>query len=106
MARTRRDRERLRDERELREATRVLAHLRGLSPEDAAKALEDHAVLVGTTALEVAREVLAHRPVIRDRVLTRVTDLELWAATGRGSPGPPASRDHIPAQRTDPPRTD
>jgi hypothetical protein len=97
VARTRRDRERLRDERELREAARVLAHLRSLTPEDAAQALEDHAVLVGISVIEVAREVLAHRPVIRPRVLTRVTDLELWAATGRGSPGAPP---------TDPPRTD
>jgi hypothetical protein len=106
VARTKRDRERLRDERELREAARVLAHLRGLTPDDAAQALEDHAVLVGTSAIEVARDVLAHRPVIRPRVLTHVTDLELWAATGRGSPGPPASADDIPTQRTDPPRTD
>jgi hypothetical protein len=106
VARTRRDRERPRDERELREAARVLAHLRGLSLEDAAQALEDHAVLVGTSVIEMAREVLPHRPGIRPRVLTRVTDLEQWAATGRGSPGPPASADDIPTQRTDPPRTD
>ena len=46
MAGTGRDRERLRDERELREAARVLAHLRGLTLEDAAQALKDHAVLV------------------------------------------------------------
>ena len=106
MARTGRDRERLRDERELREAARVLAHLRGLTLEDATQALKDHAVLVGTSVIEVAREVLAHRPVIRPRVLTPVTDLELWAATGRGNPGPSASADHAPTRRTDTPGTD
>lgn len=71
MARTGRDRERLRDERELREAARVLAHLRRLTREDAAQALKDHAALVETSVIEVAREVLAHRPVIRPRVLLR-----------------------------------
>jgi hypothetical protein len=106
VARTKRDRERLRDERELREAARVLAHLRGLTPDDAAQALEDHAVLVGTSVIEVARDVLAHRPVIRPRVLTPVTDLDLWAATGRPSPAPSAQESVIPTQRTDTPRTD
>jgi outer membrane protein TolC len=79
----------LRVERDLREAERVLAHLRGLSLDEAAQALKDHAVLVGTSVIEVARELLAHRPVIRPRVLRRVTDLESWAATGRGSPRRP-----------------
>lgn len=106
MARTGRDRERLRDERELREAARVLAHLRGLTLDDATQALEDHAALMGTSTTELARDVLAHRPVLRPRILTRVTDLELWAATGRGSPGPSASADHIPPQRVDLPDAD
>jgi hypothetical protein len=29
----------------------------------------DHAVLMGTSVIEVVRELLAHRPVIRPRVL-------------------------------------
>ena len=106
MTRTKRDRERLRDERELREAERVLAHLRDLTLDDAAQALKDHAVLVGTSVIEVARDVLAHRPVIRPRILSRVTDLELWAATGRGSPGPSSSTGQTPAHEKDTPRTD
>ena len=106
MTRTKRDRERVRDERELREAERVLAHLRGLSLDDAAQALRDHAILVGTSVIEVARDVLAHRPVIRPRILSRVTDLELWAATGRATPGPSAPTSQIPAHEKDTPRTD
>jgi hypothetical protein len=74
MTRAERDRERLRAERDLREAERILAHLRGVTLDEAAQALKDHAVLVGTSMIEVARELLAHRPVIRPRVL-RVPDL-------------------------------
>jgi hypothetical protein len=37
--------------------------------DEAAQALKDHAVLVGTSVIEVVRELLAHRPVIRPRVL-------------------------------------
>jgi hypothetical protein len=86
MTRTERDRDRLRVERDLREAERVLAHLRGVTLGEAAQALKDHALLMGTSVIEVARELLAHRPIIRPRVLRRVTDLNSWAATGRGSP--------------------
>jgi hypothetical protein len=73
--------------------------------DEAAQALKDHAVLVGTSVIEVARELLAHRPVIRPRVLTPVTDLQSWAATGRGSPAPPAREARIPTQKTNSPRT-
>jgi hypothetical protein len=100
MTRTERDRDRLRVEREQREAERVLAHLRGITLDEAAQALKDHAVLAGTSVIQVARELLAHRPVIRPRVLAPVTDLESWAATGRGSPAPSAQESPIPTQRT------
>jgi hypothetical protein len=106
VTRTERDRDRLRVERELREAERVLAYLRGLTLDEAAQALKLHAVLAGTSVIEVARDVLAHRPVIRPRVLTPVTDLDLWVATGRPSPAPSAQESVIPTQRTDTPRTD
>jgi len=69
MTRTERDRDRLRVERDLREAERVLAHLRGMTLDEAAQALKDHAVLVGSSVIEVVRELLAHRPIIRPRVL-------------------------------------
>jgi hypothetical protein len=95
MTRTERDRDRLQVEGQLRQAERVLSRLRGIGLDEAAQALKDHAVLAGTSVIEVARELIAHRPVIRPRVLTPVTDLESWAATGRGDP----------AQRTDVPRT-
>jgi hypothetical protein len=100
MARTERSRDRLRVERELREAERVLAHLRGLTLDEAARALSDHAELTGTSAIEVARDVLAHRPVIRPRVLRDITDLESWAETGRADVGAPVTPEiRIPAQR-------
>jgi hypothetical protein len=103
MPRTERDRDRLRVERDLREAERVLAHLRGISLNQAAQALKDHAVLAGTSVIEVARELIAHRPVIRPRVLRPLTDLDRWAATGRGDPGPPGLPTLIPEQRTSTP---
>lgn len=89
MTRTERDRDRLQVERDLREAERVLAHLRGTSLNEAAQALKEHAVLAGTSVIEVARNLIAHRPVVRPRVLRPVTDLDWWAATGQGDPGPP-----------------
>jgi hypothetical protein len=104
MTRTGRSRDRLRVERELREAERVLAHLRGITLDEAARALGDHARLTGTSAVEVARDVLAHRPVIRPRVLRHITDLESWAETGRA--GTDASALAIPTQRTTSPGDD
>jgi hypothetical protein len=83
-----------------------MAHQRGITLDEAAQALKLHAVLAGTSVIEVARELLAHRPVIRPRVLTPVTDLELWAATGRPSPARSAQESVIPTQRTETPRTD
>ncbi|WP_433784706.1 hypothetical protein ACQPX6_00535 [Actinomycetospora sp. CA-101289] len=106
MTRTGRDRDRLRVERDLREAERVLAHLRGISLDEAAQALKVHAVLAGTSVIEVARDVIAHRPVIRPRVLRSVTDLDGWAATGRGDPAPADLTGLIPEQRTSTPRDD
>jgi hypothetical protein len=103
MTRTEPDRDRLRVERELREAERVLANLRGLTLDEAAQALKDHAVLAATSVIEVARELLAHRPVIRPRVLTPVTDLESWAVTGRGDHAPSGREGLIPTQRTNRP---
>jgi hypothetical protein len=50
----------LRVERELREAERVVAHLRGVTLDEAAQALKDHATLSGTSVIHVAREVIAH----------------------------------------------
>jgi hypothetical protein len=91
MPRTERRRDRLRVERELREAERVLAHLRGLSLDEAARALKDHADTTGMPVIDVARDLLAHRPIIRPRVLRHVTDLDAWAA-GRDT--------SIPTQRT------
>ena len=86
MTRTEQSRERLRVERELREAERVLAHLRNVTLDEAAQALKDHAELMGIPVVEVARELLAHRPVIRPRVLRRVTDMERCAETDRAGP--------------------
>jgi hypothetical protein len=90
MTRTERSRERLRVERELREAERVLAHLRNVTLDEAAQALKDHAELMGTpvvdVARELARELLAHQPVIRPRVLRHVTDPQRWAETDRAHP--------------------
>jgi hypothetical protein len=88
----------------LREAERVLAHLRGLSLNEAAQALKDHAVLAGTSVVEVARDLIAHRPVIRPRVLRPATDLDGWAATGRADPGPSGLPTLIPGQRTNTPQ--
>jgi hypothetical protein len=87
----------------LREAERVLAHLRGISLNEAAQALKVHAVLAGTSVIEVARDLIAHRPVIRPRVLRSVTDLDRWAATGRGDPRPSGLPRPIPEQRTNTP---
>jgi hypothetical protein len=94
----------LRVERERRRAERVLAHLRGITLDEAARALGDHARLTGTSVVEVARDVLAHRPVVRPRVLRQITDLESWAATGRADTE--ASGFRIPAQPTTSPRDD
>jgi hypothetical protein len=90
-----------RRERELREAQKVVAHLRGVTLDAAAQALEDHAVLTGTSVTDVVREVLAHRPVIRPRRLTYITDLDAWAATGRARPDPSAACDDTPAPNED-----
>src|SRR3954470_12997370 len=68
MTRTETDRDRLRVERELRGAERVLADLRGVTLDEAAQGLKGHAVLTGTSVIEVACELLAHRPVVRPRV--------------------------------------
>jgi hypothetical protein len=84
----------------LREAERVLAHPRGISLNEAAQALKDHAVLAGTSVIEVARALIAHRPVIRPCVLRPVTDLDGWAATGRGHSEPPGLPKLIAEQRT------
>ena len=105
MTRTEPDRDRLRVERELREAERVLAHLRGITLDEAAQGLKYHAVLAGTSVIAAARELLAHRPVIRPRVLSPVTDLESWAVTGRGDHAPSTREGLIPRQRTNTPRT-
>jgi hypothetical protein len=104
MTRSERSRDRLRVERELREAERVLADLRGTTLDEAARALGDHARLSGTSVVEVARDVLAHRPVIRPRVLRHITDLESWAETGRA--GTDASGLGMPTQRTTSPGDD
>jgi hypothetical protein len=99
-----RSRDRLGVERELREAERVLAHLHGVSLDDAARALKNHAELTGTSVVEVARDLIAHRPVIRPRVLRPLTDLDWWAATGRGDPEPSGLPRIIPEQRPNTPR--
>jgi hypothetical protein len=104
MPRTERGRDRLRVERDLREAERVLAHLRGISLDEAAQALKDHAVLARTSVIEVARDLIAHRPVIRPRVLRLVDDLDGWAATGRGDTGSSGLPTLIPEQRANTPR--
>jgi hypothetical protein len=62
--------------------------------------LKVHAVLAGTSVIAMARELIAHPPVIRPRVLTPATDLESWAATGRGDPAPSTRDSRIPVQRT------
>jgi hypothetical protein len=105
MTRTEPDRDRLRVERELREAERVLADLRGVTLDEAAQGLKVHAVLAETSVIAMARELLAHPPVIRPRVLTPLTDLDSWAATGRGDPAPSTRDGRIPTQRTNTPRS-
>jgi hypothetical protein len=64
----------------------LAAHLRGISLDEAARALKDHAVLAGTPVIEVARDLIVHRPVIRPRVLMPVTDLDWWAGDGSRKP--------------------
>jgi hypothetical protein len=58
------ERNRNRVEQELRHGEKAIAHLRGVSLDEAAQLLQVHAVLTGTSVLDVARDVLASRPAV------------------------------------------
>jgi hypothetical protein len=99
------ERNKLRVEHELREAESAVAHLRGVTLDDAAQALKDRAVLMGTSVIDVVRDVLAHRPAIGPRRLTVLTDLDAWAASGRSGPTPLAATDGLPTWKPEAPRS-
>jgi hypothetical protein len=54
-------RDRLRIENDLREAEELIGRVRGVSVDDAAQALKDHADVMGVAVVDVARAVISGR---------------------------------------------
>ncbi|HEY2221461.1 hypothetical protein [Actinomycetospora sp.] len=57
-------RDRLRAENDLRQAETLIARLRGVTVDDAARALTDHAGLMGISVMDLAGAVISGRAIV------------------------------------------
>jgi hypothetical protein len=81
MARVERDR--VRTENELRRAEALVARLRGVSLDESAQALKDHAHLMRVSVVDVAHAVLSSRAVVHPA--RRVSRRQLHVHDGRSA---------------------